>query len=86
MLLNVAAHNVSIQNIKVSKRECHITYRVTKHTYICNTYVMCTLHFVMVYNSNNTFRDTGFSALLLCATTFSNIRSCTVDVMLLYVM
>ncbi len=34
MLLNVAAHNVSIRNIKVSKRERHITYTVTKHTYV----------------------------------------------------
>ena len=32
MLLNVAAHNVSIRNIKVSKRERHITYSVTKRT------------------------------------------------------
>jgi hypothetical protein len=32
MLLNVAAHNVSIQNVKVSKRERHISYRVTKRT------------------------------------------------------
>jgi hypothetical protein len=31
MLLNVAAHNVSILNKKVSK--CHIMYSVTKHTY-----------------------------------------------------
>jgi hypothetical protein len=28
MLLNVAAHNVSIRNVKVSKREHHITYSV----------------------------------------------------------
>jgi hypothetical protein len=34
MLLNVAAHNVSIQNLKVSKCESHITYSVTKHTYV----------------------------------------------------
>ncbi len=34
MLLNGDAHNVSIPNIKVSKRERHITYRVTKHTYV----------------------------------------------------
>jgi hypothetical protein len=32
-LLN-AAHNVSILNIKVSKRKRHITYSVTKHTYV----------------------------------------------------
>ncbi len=41
MLLNVAAHNVSIQNLKVSKRERHITYRVTKCTASQN--VKCTL-------------------------------------------
>jgi hypothetical protein len=34
MLLNVAAYNVSIPNIKVSKHERHITYSVTKHAYI----------------------------------------------------
>jgi hypothetical protein len=34
MLLNVAAHNVRIRNRKVSKRERHITYSVTKHTYV----------------------------------------------------
>jgi hypothetical protein len=32
MLHNVAAHNVSIQNVKVSKRKRHITYGVTKRT------------------------------------------------------
>jgi hypothetical protein len=32
MLLNVAAHNVSIRNVKVSKREHHITYSVTERT------------------------------------------------------
>ncbi len=33
MLLNVDAHNVSIRNIKVSKRERHKTYCDTKHTH-----------------------------------------------------
>jgi hypothetical protein len=32
MLLNVAAQNVSIRNVKVSKRERHVTYSVTKRT------------------------------------------------------
>jgi hypothetical protein len=41
LLHNVAAHNVSIRNVKVSKRERHITYSVT-YTF-CNAYVMCTL-------------------------------------------
>jgi hypothetical protein len=42
MLLNVAAHNVSIRNVKVSKRERHIMYSVTKHTASQN--VKCTLN------------------------------------------
>jgi hypothetical protein len=29
-----AAHNVSIQNIEVSKCEHHLTYSVTKHTFV----------------------------------------------------
>jgi hypothetical protein len=41
MLLNVAAHNVIIQNVKVSKREPHITYCVKKST--ASQYVKCTL-------------------------------------------
>ncbi len=51
MLLNVAAHNVSIQNVKVSKCERHRTYSVTKrYTFLwrctlCNIYVMKTLRF-----------------------------------------
>jgi hypothetical protein len=32
MLLNVAAHNLSIRNVKVSKREHHITHSITKRT------------------------------------------------------
>jgi hypothetical protein len=46
MLLNVAAHNVSIQNVKVSKRERHITYSVTRRiasqNYKCT---VCNVHF-----------------------------------------
>ena len=42
MLLNVAAHNVSIRNVKVSKRERHIMYSITKRTALQN--VKCTLH------------------------------------------
>jgi hypothetical protein len=45
MLLYVAAHNVSIRNVKVSKRKRYITYRVTKCTAsqnvkstLCNRY------------------------------------------------
>jgi hypothetical protein len=34
VLLNEAAHNVNIRNIKVSKLESHITYSVTKHKYV----------------------------------------------------
>jgi hypothetical protein len=48
MLLNVAAHNLSIRNI-VSKGERHIMFSVTKLTYFFNAYVMCTFHFVMVH-------------------------------------
>jgi hypothetical protein len=52
MLLNVAAHSVSILNIKVSKGEHHIMYSVTKHTYVLLR--LHTVHFtfynVMVYN------------------------------------
>jgi hypothetical protein len=40
MLLNVAAHNVSIRNVKVSKRKRHITYSVTKRMVSQN--VQCT--------------------------------------------
>jgi hypothetical protein len=52
MLLNVAAHNVSIKMVKVSKCERHITYSVTKCTASQN--IKCTLHkhyktFVTVY-------------------------------------
>jgi hypothetical protein len=58
MLLNVAANNVSIWNVKVSKRERHIMYSVTKRTVSLNVqryktlsahYVMRSLHFVTVY-------------------------------------
>jgi hypothetical protein len=42
MLLNVAAHNVSIQNVKVSQREHHIMYSVTILTAPQN--MKCTLH------------------------------------------
>jgi hypothetical protein len=46
---SVAAHNVSIRNVKVSKRERHITYSVTKR--IASQNGMCTLcnvHFTFV--------------------------------------
>ncbi len=96
MLLNVAAHNVSIQNTKVSKCECHITYSVTKCTAL--QHVKCTLHncyntfcngiwFVMLYIMWCLFLKTlHFWTLTLCAATFCNITSCDVYVMLLYVM
>jgi hypothetical protein len=77
MLLNVAAHNVSIRNIKVSKHERHITTALqNKHTF-CNAYVICTVHFVMVYIlSVSMFCDVyvlktlRFGTLTLCAPTF----------------
>jgi hypothetical protein len=40
MLLNVAAPNVSIRNVKVSKRKRHTTYSVTKH--MASQNVQCT--------------------------------------------
>jgi hypothetical protein len=49
MSLNVAAHNVSIRNVKMSKRERHVTYSVTKRTASQN--LKCTLrnvHFAFV--------------------------------------
>jgi hypothetical protein len=42
MLLNLAAHNVSIQNVRVSKRERHITNSGPKRTASQN--VKGTLH------------------------------------------
>jgi hypothetical protein len=58
MFLTVAAQNVSIQNVKVSKRERYLTYSVTKR--IASQNVKCTLgncyktfcngtHFVTLY-------------------------------------
>jgi hypothetical protein len=48
MLRNVAAHNESLQNVKVSKCERHIMYSVTERTASKN--VKCTLR-----NVNFTF-------------------------------
>jgi hypothetical protein len=48
MLLKVAAHKVSIQNVRVSKRERHITYRVTKRAARTAHYVSIKQHFVTV--------------------------------------
>jgi hypothetical protein len=49
MLLNVAAHSVSIRNVKVSKRERHITYSVTKRTASQNIQcILCNVHFTLV--------------------------------------
>ncbi len=65
---------------------------VTKHIYIlifCNGYVMCTLHFVMLYvlwrctlcdvYVLKTFR---FGTFTLCAPTFCNIKSYDIYIML----
>ncbi len=55
MLLSVAANNVNIWNIKGSKHECHIMYRVTKHTasqkVLSIHYVIVTKLFVIVQYS-----------------------------------
>jgi hypothetical protein len=96
MLLNVAAHNVSIRNIKVSKRECHIMYSVTKRTASQNLKrTLCNAHFtfVTVYILLRctlcdvyVLKTLRFGTLKLCAATFCNITSCDVYIMLLYVM
>jgi hypothetical protein len=49
LLLNVAAHNVSIRNVKVSKCERHITYSVTKRIASQNVKCkLCNAHFMFV--------------------------------------
>ncbi len=97
MLLNIAAHNVSLQNMKVSKRECHITYSVTKCTAsqnfkcilrtrykrFCNVYTFCD---AVRYVTFTFFKILRFGTLTFCAAMFCNITSCDVYVMLLYVM
>jgi hypothetical protein len=96
MLLNVAAQNISIRNIKVSKREHHIMYSITKRT--ASQKIKCTLRkrykmfcndirFVTLYVMLCCILKTlHFGALTLCAATFCNITSCDVYVMLFYVM
>jgi hypothetical protein len=49
MLLKVAAHKVSIQNVKVSKRERHIMYSVTKHKARTAHYISVKKRFVTIY-------------------------------------
>jgi hypothetical protein len=52
MFLKVAAHNVSIPNVKVTNKEHHKMYSVTKRTVsqnVFNAYIICTLGFVLVY-------------------------------------
>jgi hypothetical protein len=58
MLLNVAAHNVSIRNVKVSKRERHITKRTASQN------VKCTLRkrFVTVYMFCNAVCSVTFTS------------------------
>ncbi len=101
MLLNVAANNVSIWNLKMSKRERHIRYSVTKPTASLNVqrhktlsahYVLCTLRFVTVcvlwcctLCDVYVLKTVRFGTLTLCAATFCNITSCDVYVMLLYI-
>jgi hypothetical protein len=96
MLHNVAAHKVSIRNIKVSKRERTITYSVIKRTasqnvecklcklykMFCNRIGFVTLYVCDVY----VLKTLHFGTLTLCAATFCNIMSCDVYIMLLYVM
>ncbi len=83
MLLNVAAHNVSIQNVEVSKRERHITYSVTKRTASQNVKcTLCNVHFTFVTVSIlwrctlcdvHVLKTLRFGTLILCAATFCNI-------------
>jgi hypothetical protein len=91
MLLNVAAHNISIENVKVSKRERHIMYSVTKRTSSQN--VKCSLqkHSVTVYVWGScalcdiyVLKTLRFGTITLCAAMFCNITSCDVYFMLLY--
>jgi hypothetical protein len=63
MLLNVAAHKVSIQNVKVSKHERYISYSVTKLTALQK--VKCTLcnslqNFLLRYMFCDTVRYVTF--------------------------
>ncbi len=59
MLLNVAAHNLSIRNVKVSKSEHHIMYSITKRTASQN--VKCTLR-----NHYKTFCNCAAKAFYSC--------------------
>jgi hypothetical protein len=96
MLLNVAAHNLSIRNVKVSKREHHIMYSITKRTASQNVkshYVIITKHFVTVYIlwrcmlcDVYVLKTLHFGTLTLCAAMVFNITSCNVYIMLLSVM
>ncbi len=79
MLLNVAAHNISIWNIKVSKHERHNPTASQNIHAFCNAYVMCTLHFVIVYLlwrctlcDVYVLKTLHFGTLTLCAATFCN--------------
>jgi hypothetical protein len=93
MLLNIAAHNVSIRNVKVSKRERHITYSVTKCTASQNVKcTLCNVHFtfVTVFVLSRcslcdvyVLKTLRFGTPTLCAATFCNIMSCDIYVMLL---
>ncbi len=79
MLLNVAAHKVSIRNVKVSKCERHIMYSVTKRTASQN--VMCTLckvHFMFV-KVYILWRCTLFDVYVLKTLCFGTLTLCCVQ-------
>ncbi len=85
MLLNVAAHNISIQNVKVSKCECRITYSVIKRTASQNVKCALRKRFVTVYVLWHCtlcdiyiFKTLRFGTLTLCAATLYKIMSCYV--------
>jgi hypothetical protein len=81
MLLNVAAH--SIRNVKVSIRERHITYSITKHTASHISFVHFLffngIHFVTLYVMRRLcFENLRFGTLTLCSATLcSNILTGT---------
>jgi hypothetical protein len=96
MLLNVAAHYVSIPNVKVSKRERHITHNVQrqkKYSVINVKSTLCSVHFsfwteYVLFTLCDVYvlKTLPFGTLTLCAATFCNITSCDIYIMLLYVM
>ncbi len=80
MRVNVAAHNVSMRNIKVSKGERHIQRHKTYIRFL--NFTLCnSISFVTLYVIWRLFFETlHFGTLTLCAATFCNLTSCDVYV------